>query len=162
MSEWVVSIALLGILLLPPRQTSDVHHHQPCPAVCSIEYDATSTPPQADGAMTALLRDALQPNLVQTLEHNPSFVHGGPFANIAHGCEAASTRGRGGYVLVLLPLGSWLVPLWLRRRRLLLFACVVCGLTGGRRSPPTYGYHPFPIRHQVLKCHLHAALAEAG
>jgi len=43
---------------------------------------------KADGAMTALLRDALQPNLVQTLEHNPAFVHGGPFANIAHGCSS--------------------------------------------------------------------------
>ncbi|MCA8888336.1 MAG: formate--tetrahydrofolate ligase [Parvularculaceae bacterium] len=43
----------------------------------------------ADGAMTALLRDALQPNLVQTLEGNPAFVHGGPFANIAHGCNSA-------------------------------------------------------------------------
>jgi len=41
----------------------------------------------AQGAMTALLRDALQPNLVQTLENNPAFVHGGPFANIAHGCN---------------------------------------------------------------------------
>ncbi len=42
----------------------------------------------ADGAMTALLRDALQPNLVQTLEHTPAIVHGGPFANIAHGCNS--------------------------------------------------------------------------
>ena len=42
----------------------------------------------ADGAMTALLRDALQPNLVQTLEHTPALVHGGPFANIAHGCNS--------------------------------------------------------------------------
>ncbi len=41
----------------------------------------------ADGAMTVLLKDALQPNLVQTLEHNPVFIHGGPFANIAHGCN---------------------------------------------------------------------------
>ena len=41
----------------------------------------------ADGAMSALLRDALQPNLVQTLENNPAFIHGGPFANIAHGCN---------------------------------------------------------------------------
>ena len=39
--------------------------------------------------MTALLRDALAPNLVQTLENNPAFVHGGPFANIAHGCNSA-------------------------------------------------------------------------
>ena len=43
---------------------------------------------QADGAMTTLLRDAFQPNLVQTLEHTPAIVHGGPFANIAHGCNS--------------------------------------------------------------------------
>jgi formate--tetrahydrofolate ligase len=43
---------------------------------------------QAAGAMTVLLRDAMQPNLVQTLEHTPAFVHGGPFANIAHGCNS--------------------------------------------------------------------------
>ena len=43
---------------------------------------------QADGAMTVLLKDALMPNLVQTLENNPAFVHGGPFANIAHGCNS--------------------------------------------------------------------------
>ena len=43
---------------------------------------------QAQGAMTALLKDALLPNLVQTLENNPAFIHGGPFANIAHGCNS--------------------------------------------------------------------------
>ncbi|MDR2491853.1 MAG: formate--tetrahydrofolate ligase [Coriobacteriales bacterium] len=43
---------------------------------------------KAQGAMTALLKDALKPNLVQTLEHTPAFVHGGPFANIAHGCNS--------------------------------------------------------------------------
>ncbi|HUK02586.1 MAG TPA: formate--tetrahydrofolate ligase [Steroidobacteraceae bacterium] len=43
---------------------------------------------KAHGAMTALLRDALAPNLVQTLENNPAFIHGGPFANIAHGCNS--------------------------------------------------------------------------
>jgi formate--tetrahydrofolate ligase len=43
---------------------------------------------KADGAMAVLLRDALAPNLVQTLENNPAFVHGGPFANIAHGCNS--------------------------------------------------------------------------
>ena len=43
---------------------------------------------KAHGAMTALLRDALQPNLVQSLDHSPAFVHGGPFANIAHGCNS--------------------------------------------------------------------------
>ena len=44
---------------------------------------------KADGAMTVLLAQAMQPNLVQTLENNPAFVHGGPFANIAHGCNSA-------------------------------------------------------------------------
>ena len=51
----------------------------------------------AEGAMTALLKDAIKPNLVQTLENNPAFVHGGPFANIAHGCnsvEATTTALR--------------------------------------------------------------------
>ncbi len=43
---------------------------------------------KADGAMTVLLKNAMQPNLVQTLENNPAFVHGGPFANIAHGCNS--------------------------------------------------------------------------
>ena len=58
---------------------------------------------QAQGAMTALLRDALQPNLVQTLENNPAFIHGGPFANIAHGCNSAiATR-------TALKLGDWVV-----------------------------------------------------
>ena len=43
---------------------------------------------KADGAMVVLLKEAMQPNLVQTLEHTPAFVHGGPFANIAHGCNS--------------------------------------------------------------------------
>ena len=43
---------------------------------------------KADGAISALLKDAFQPNLVQTLENNPAFIHGGPFANIAHGCNS--------------------------------------------------------------------------
>ncbi|MHC5253247.1 formate--tetrahydrofolate ligase [Listeria kieliensis] len=43
---------------------------------------------KADGAMAALLKDAIKPNLVQTLEHTPAFIHGGPFANIAHGCNS--------------------------------------------------------------------------
>jgi formate--tetrahydrofolate ligase len=43
---------------------------------------------KAEGAMAALLKDAIKPNLVQTLEHTPAFVHGGPFANIAHGCNS--------------------------------------------------------------------------
>jgi formate--tetrahydrofolate ligase len=48
----------------------------------------TASQLKANGAMTVLLRDALKPNLVQTLENNPAFVHGGPFANIAHGCNS--------------------------------------------------------------------------
>ena len=43
---------------------------------------------QATGAMTALLKDAIKPNLIQTLEHTPALIHGGPFANIAHGCNS--------------------------------------------------------------------------
>jgi formate--tetrahydrofolate ligase len=50
---------------------------------------------KASGAMTAVLRDALKPNLVQTLENNPVFVHGGPFANIAHGCNSVTATRLG-------------------------------------------------------------------
>ena len=50
--------------------------------------NVTANQIQAAGAMSVLLRDAIQPNLVQTLEHTPAFVHGGPFANIAHGCNS--------------------------------------------------------------------------
>ena len=58
-----------------------------------IGYTKTNDPVRAkqlnaDGAITALLKDAFQPNLVQTLENNPAFMHGGPFANIAHGCNS--------------------------------------------------------------------------
>jgi len=48
---------------------------------------------KADGAMAVLLKDAMQPNLVQTLENNPALVHGGPFANIAHGCNSVIATG---------------------------------------------------------------------
>ena len=50
---------------------------------------------KAEGAMTVLLKDAIKPNLVQTLEHNPAIVHGGPFANIAHGCNSVSATDAG-------------------------------------------------------------------
>jgi len=50
---------------------------------------------KADGAMTALLKDAMMPNLVQTLEGTPAFVHGGPFANIAHGCNSVMATNAG-------------------------------------------------------------------
>ncbi len=58
-----------------------------------VAYDKNGNPVtahdlKAEGAMTALLKDALKPNLVQTLEGTPAFVHGGPFANIAHGCNS--------------------------------------------------------------------------
>lgn len=52
------------------------------------EKPVTAGDLKAAGAMAALLKDALKPNLVQTLEHTPAFVHGGPFANIAHGCNS--------------------------------------------------------------------------
>ncbi|MEO8307222.1 MAG: formate--tetrahydrofolate ligase [Pseudomonadota bacterium] len=58
---------------------------------------------KADGAMAVLLRDALSPNLVQTLEGNPAFVHGGPFANIAHGCNSVMATQTG------LRLGDYVV-----------------------------------------------------
>ncbi len=64
----------------------------------------------AQGALSALLRDALNPNLVQTLEHNPAFVHGGPFANIAHGCNSVmATRmamGAADYVVTEAGFGA--------------------------------------------------------
>ena len=68
--------------------------------VIAYTYDrkpVTVSAIHAEGAMTALLKDAIQPNLVQTLEHTPALVHGGPFANIAHGCntvEATKTALR--------------------------------------------------------------------
>ena len=48
-----------------------------------------------EGAMAALLKDAMKPNLVQTLEHTPALIHGGPFANIAHGCNSIQATGDG-------------------------------------------------------------------
>ena len=59
--------------------------------IVAYTYDdepVTAADLKADGAMAALLKDALKPNLVQTLEHTPAFIHGGPFANIAHGCNS--------------------------------------------------------------------------
>eukprot|EP00750_Incisomonas_marina_P024198 INCI5094.12.p1 GENE.INCI5094.12~~INCI5094.12.p1 ORF type:complete len:530 (+),score=100.12 INCI5094.12:217-1806(+) len=68
----------LGKIIVGYRETGKLSERTPI----------TCADINAQGAMTALLRDALQPNLVQTLEHNPAFVHGGPFANIAHGCSS--------------------------------------------------------------------------
>ena len=65
--------------------------------------EVTAKDLKADGAMTALLVDAFKPNLVQTLENNPAFVHGGPFANIAHGCNSVVATD------LALKLGEWVV-----------------------------------------------------
>ena len=59
--------------------------------IVARRYDKTPVTARdlkADGAMAVLLRDAISPNLVQSIEHNPAFIHGGPFANIAHGCNS--------------------------------------------------------------------------
>ncbi len=61
--------------------------------VCAYTYDGqpvTAGQIGAAGAMAALLKDAIDPNLVQTLENNPAIIHGGPFANIAHGCNSVT------------------------------------------------------------------------
>lgn len=64
--------------------------------VVAYSYDdrpVTVADLKAQGAVAALLKDALKPNLVQTLEHTPAFIHGGPFANIAHGCNSVMATG---------------------------------------------------------------------
>lgn len=64
--------------------------------VVAYSYDdrpVTVADLKAQGAVAALLKDALKPNLVQTLEHTPAFIHGGPFANIAHGCNSIMATG---------------------------------------------------------------------
>ena len=74
--------------------------------------------------MAALLKDALKPNLVQTLEHSPAFIHGGPFANIAHGCNSV-TATRMGYEAV----------------RVLARACGADGMVAGQVLDTLYGIH---------------------
>ena len=81
--------------------------------VCAYTYDGkpvTAGQIGAAGAMTALLKDALDPNLVQTLENNPAIIHGGPFANIAHGCNSvAATKAAlrlGDYVVTEAGFGA--------------------------------------------------------
>lgn len=74
--------------------------------VVAYTYDdkpVTAHDLHAEGAMTALLKDAIEPNLVQTLEHTPALIHGGPFANIAHGCNSISATQTG------LRLGEYVV-----------------------------------------------------
>ncbi len=80
-----------------------------------VAYDKKNNPVTAGdlkavGAMAALLKDAIRPNLIQTLEHTPAFVHGGPFANIAHGCNSVratkAAMALGDYVVTEAGFGS--------------------------------------------------------
>ena len=68
-----------------PQGAARQHHRRPIRATASR---CAPRDLKAHGAMTVLLKDALSPNLVQTLEGTPAFIHGGPFANIAHGCNS--------------------------------------------------------------------------
>ena len=84
-----VASEVMAILCL----AEDVHDLERRLSRIIVAYDAngkavTAQDLEASGAMTALLKDAIAPNIVQTLENNPAFVHGGPFANIAHGCNS--------------------------------------------------------------------------
>ena len=84
-----VASEIMAILCL----TSDIADLKKRLGNILVAYDLNGNPVFAEqlgvcGAMTALLKDALKPNLVQTLENNPAFIHGGPFANIAHGCNS--------------------------------------------------------------------------
>ncbi|MGA1802412.1 formate--tetrahydrofolate ligase [Rhizobium sp. HT1-10] len=82
-SEVMAILCLAGDLQDLEKRLGDI--------IVGYRYDKTAIYARdlkADGAMAVLLKDALQPNLVQTLENNPALVHGGPFANIAHGCNS--------------------------------------------------------------------------
>ena len=84
-----VASEIMAILCL----SSDIDDLKAKLASIVVGYDYSDNPItagqlNAQGAMAALLKDALKPNLVQTLEHTPAFIHGGPFANIAHGCNS--------------------------------------------------------------------------
>src|SRR4029077_16650225 len=82
-SEWMASFCLATGLEDLQRRLGNIIVGQ------TRERTAlTASQLKAQGSMTALLKDALAPNLVQTLENNPAFIHGGPFANIAHGCNS--------------------------------------------------------------------------
>ncbi|MGO4937748.1 formate--tetrahydrofolate ligase [Fundicoccus sp. Sow4_H7] len=87
--EITVASEVMAILCLA-KDISDLKNRL---ARIVVGYNVQSEPVtagdlKAQGAMAALLKDAIKPNLVQTLEHNPVFIHGGPFANIAHGCNS--------------------------------------------------------------------------
>ena len=89
--HFVITVAseIMAILCL----ADDIHDLKKRLGRIIVAYDFAGEPVTADdleatGAMTALLKDAVKPNLIQTLEHTPALVHGGPFANIAHGCNS--------------------------------------------------------------------------
>ncbi len=89
--HFIISVAseIMAILCL----SSDLKDLKKRLSRIIVAYNRSGEPVTADdinatGAMTALLKDAIRPNLVQTLEHTPALVHGGPFANIAHGCNS--------------------------------------------------------------------------
>lgn len=89
--HFVITVAseIMAILCL----SDDVHDLKKRLGEIIVAYNFSGDPVTADdlqatGAMTALLKDAIKPNLIQTLEHTPALVHGGPFANIAHGCNS--------------------------------------------------------------------------
>lgn len=84
-----VATELMAILCL----SSDINDLQQRVGKCIVAYTTDNKPVtvkdlNVDGAVAVILKDAIQPNLVQTLEHNPVLIHGGPFANIAHGCNS--------------------------------------------------------------------------
>ncbi len=88
---FIITVAseVMAILCL----ASDINdlHDRLAKIIVAYNYDnepVTALDLKAVGAMTALLKDAIKPNLIQTLEHTPALVHGGPFANIAHGCNS--------------------------------------------------------------------------
>ena len=85
----VVASEIMAVLCLS-RDLADMKARL---AKMVVAYSRTGKPItahdlKAEGAMAAVLKDAIKPNLVQTLEHTPAFIHGGPFANIAHGCNS--------------------------------------------------------------------------
>ena len=89
--HFVITVAteVMAILCL----SNDIHDFEKRLSECVVAYTydgkpVTAADVQAVGSMAALLKDALKPNLIQTLEHTPALVHGGPFANIAHGCNS--------------------------------------------------------------------------
>lgn len=89
--HFVITVAseIMAILCL----ADDIHDLKRRLGKIIVAYNFNGDPVTADdlqatGAMTALLKDAIKPNLIQTLEHTPALVHGGPFANIAHGCNS--------------------------------------------------------------------------